>query len=172
MKTSRIELALCAAVCVSLGVASWLNAQTSPKSEAANGAVATAHATGPFEVKMTPQEDKPGDDTTGRFTVEKRYHGDFEGTGKAQMLTAGSVAKGNAAYVAIERVTGTLKGRKGSFTLQHSGTISNGVQSLLITIVPDSGTEQLVGISAKMTVTIAAGGKHSYDLEYTVPKRE
>jgi hypothetical protein len=172
MKTRRMDLALCAAVFVSLCVVSWLKAQTPPKPEPPKEGVATAHATGPFEVKMTPQDDKPGDGTTGRFTVDKQYHGDLEGTGKAQMLTAGSVAKGNAAYVAIERVTGTLKGRAGSFTLQHSGTISNGVQNLVITIVPDSGTEQLAGISGRMRVNIAAGGKHSYDLEYTAPKRE
>ena len=92
--------------------------------------------------------------------------------GKAVMLTAGSVAKGNGAYVALERVKGTMKGRTGSFTLQHSGTISNGVQQLVIAIVPDSGTNQLAGISGRMTVSIAAGGKHSYDLECTLNGRE
>jgi Protein of unknown function (DUF3224). len=86
-------------------------------------------------------------------------------------LTAGLLAKGSAGYVAMEHVNGTLKGRAGSFTLQHSGTISNGVQQLLIIVVPGSGTGQLEGISGKMTINIA-GGMHSYDLEYALPKTD
>ena len=84
------------------------------------------------------------------------------------MLTAGTDVKGSAGYVAIERVTGTLKGRSGSFVLQHSGTLTRGEPQQSITVVPDSGTGQLVGIAGKLTVIIAAG-KHSYEFDYTLP---
>jgi len=100
---------------------------------------------------------------------EKQFHGDLEGTSKGQMLTATTDVKGSAGYVAIERVTGTLHGRSGSFVLQHSGTLTKGAAQQSITVVPDSGTGQLVGIAGKMTITIA-DGKHSYDFEYTLPK--
>jgi hypothetical protein len=126
-------------------------------------------ATGPFDVKVTPQDDKSGDAALGRMTIDKQYHGDLEGTGKGQMLTAGTDVKGSGAYVAIERVTGTLRGRAGSFVLQHSGTMTQGVPHLTITVVPDSGTAQLAGIAGKMDIIIAADGKHSYDFEYTLP---
>ena len=125
------------------------------------------HATGPFEVKVTPQDDKSGDAALGRMTLDKQYHGDLEATGKGQMLTAGTDVKGSGAYVAIERVTGTLRGRAGSFVLQHSGTMTQGVPHLTITVVPDSGTGQLTGIAGKMNINIA-DGKHSYDIEYTI----
>lgn len=101
--------------------------------------------------------------------LDKQYHGDLEAAGKGQMLTAGTGVKGSGAYVAIERVTGTLQGRSGSFTLQHSGIMTHGVPQLMIAVVPDSGTDQLAGIAGKMTINIAAEGKHSYDFEYTLP---
>jgi len=129
----------------------------------------TNHATGPFEVKVTPQDDKSGDSALGRMTLDKQYHGDLEAAGKGQMLTAGTDVKGSGGYVAIERVTGTLRGRTGSFVLQHSGTMTQGVPQLTITVVPDSGTGQLAGIAGKMNIIIAADGKHSYDFEYTLP---
>lgn len=131
-----------------------------------------AHATGPFDVKLAPQSDeKVGDPTVGRMSIDKQYHGDLEATSKGQMLTAMTEIKGSAGYVAIERVTGTLRMasgvRSGSFALQHSGTMNRGVPQLSVTVVPDSGTGQLVGLSGKMTINIAEG-KHSYDFEYTL----
>jgi hypothetical protein len=130
-----------------------------------------AHATGAFEVKLTPQppEDKADGSTLGRMSGDKQFHGDLEGTSKVQMLTAMTDVKGSAGYVAIERVTGTLHGHTGSFVLQHSGSSNRGATQLSITVVPDSGTGQLVGITGKMTITIT-DGKHSYDFEYTLPK--
>jgi hypothetical protein len=119
-------------------------------------------------VKVTPQDDKSGDAALGRMTLDKQYHGDLEAAGKGQMLTAGTEVKGSGAYVAIERVTGALRGRAGSFVLQHSGTMTQGVPQLTITVVPDSGTAQLAGIAGKMNIIIAADGKHSYDFEYTI----
>lgn len=128
------------------------------------------HASGPFDVKVIPQEDPSGDTSVGRFTLDKQYHGDLEGSGKGQMLTASTAVKGSGAYVAIERVTGTLKGREGTFALQHMGTMTQNAPQLTINIVPDSGTGQLKGIAGKMNITIAADGKHSYELEYTLPQ--
>jgi len=129
----------------------------------------THHAAGPFDVKVTPQDDKSDDPLLARMILDKQYHGDLEGTGKGQMLTASTEIKGSGAYVAIEKVSGTLKGRSGTFVLQHAGTMTNNAPQLTITVVPDSGTGQLEGISGKMTIIIAAGGKHSYDFEYTLP---
>ena len=126
------------------------------------------HAFGPFDVKITPQDDQSTDSMLGRMMLDKKYHGDLEATGAGQMLTAGTEVKGSGAYVAIERVTGTLKGQYGSFVLQHSGIMSQGAGQLTISVVPDSGAGQLKGISGKMTINIAADGKHSYDFEYTL----
>ena len=130
-----------------------------------------ARATGPFEVNLTPQDDKI-DPTLGRMTIEKTFHGDLEGTSKGQMLTASTDVKGSAGYVAIERVTGTLHTsagpRTGSFALQHIGTLTRGAPELSITVVPDSSTGELVGLAGKMNIHIT-DGKHSYDFEYTLP---
>jgi len=130
-----------------------------------------AHATGPFDVKLTPQDDKL-DPTLGRMTIDKTFHGDLEATSKGQMLTAATDVKGSAGYVAIERVTGTLRTstgvRTGAFALQHTGTLNRGVPELSVTVVPDSATGQLVGLAGKMNIIIT-DGKHSYDFEYTLP---
>jgi len=126
------------------------------------------HATGPFDVKMTPQDDKFNDGIS-RMLIDKQYHGDLEGTSKGQMLAAGS-AKSSGVYVAIETFTGTLHGKTGSFSLHHTGLMTKSSPSLSINVVPDSGTGQLAGISGKMTINIAPDGKHSYDFEYTFPK--
>lgn len=125
-------------------------------------------ATGPFDVKVTPQDDNSGDPLLTRMTLDKAYHGDLEATAKGQMLAAGTAVKGSGAYVAIEKVTGTLNGRPGTFILQHMGTLSKNEPQLTINVVPDSGTGDLTGLSGKMTILIAPGGKHSYDFEYTL----
>lgn len=127
------------------------------------------HASGSFDVKVTPVDEKSDDPLLARMMLDKQYHGDLDANGKGQMLTAGSPAKGAGGYVAIEKVTGTLNGRSGSFVLQHSGTMVNNTPQLTITIVPESGTGQLEGIAGKMTIIIAPAGKHSYNLEYTLP---
>jgi hypothetical protein len=128
------------------------------------------HAIGPFEVKLTPQppDDKAEGSTLSSMSIDKQYHGDLEATSKGQMLTAMTDVKGSAGYVAIERVTGALHGRSGSFVLQHSSTLTRGAPLQSITVVPDSGTGQLVGLTGKMIVNIV-DGKHSYDFEYTLP---
>jgi hypothetical protein len=130
----------------------------------------TQHATGRFEVKTTPLDPafKFDDNSIGRFFLDKQFHGDLEATSKGEMLTAGSPAKGSGAYVAIERVSGTLLGRSGTFILQHSGTMSHGSYQLNIAVVPDSGTAQLEGLTGSMTIIIKEG-KHSYDFAYILP---
>ncbi|HTB11532.1 MAG TPA: DUF3224 domain-containing protein [Bryobacteraceae bacterium] len=125
-------------------------------------------ASGTFEVKMKPQADENvGDPTIGRMSLDKQFHGDMEATSKGQMLAVQGEIKGSAGYVAIERVTGTLSGRTGTFALQHTGTMNRGVPEQSVTVVPDSGTGDLAGLSGKMTIKIA-GGKHSYELDYTL----
>ncbi len=158
-----------ASICLLLAVP-LTQAQTSAPDR--KEASVTNHATGPFDVKTSPQDDKSDDPLLGRFALDKQYHGDLEATGKGQMLSAGTAVKGSAAYVAIEKVTATLKGRTGTFVLQHTGSMSSGNLHLNVTVVPDSGTGQLTGISGTMKIVIAPDGKHSYDFEYTLPKSD
>ncbi len=127
----------------------------------------TQHATGTFEVKLTPQDDKSEDKTMGRMTISKQWQGDLEGTSTGQMLSGGDVAKGSAGYVAMEKFTGTVKGRKGSLIFQHSATMTKGEGQLTINVVPDSGTDELAGISGKLMIKIE-NGKHFYDFEYSL----
>jgi hypothetical protein len=99
------------------------------------------------------------------MTIDKVFQGDLAGTSKAQMLAAGTPVEGSAGYVAMERVEGTLAGRRGTFLLQHSGVMTRGAPALTVIVVPDSGTGELVGLSGKMAIIIE-GRKHSYDFEY------
>jgi hypothetical protein len=126
------------------------------------------HASGTFEVKMNPQiDDNVGDPPVGRMALDKQFYGDLEGLSKGQMLAASTDVQGSAGYVAMERVTGKLDGREGSFALQHNGTMTRGTPQLSITVVPDSGTGELVGLAGKMTINIV-DGKHNYEFEYTL----
>jgi len=132
----------------------------------------TIAAQGTFDVKITPQaaDDASPDAAIGRMSIDKQFHGDLEGTSKGQMLAVMTDVKGSAGYVAMERVTGTLQGRNGAFALQHSGLMTRGEPQLSVTVVPDSGTGQLVGLTGRMTINIAEG-KHSYVFEYTLPPK-
>jgi len=172
-KQRRSAVGISAILCLAFVVGSA--AQTQPQPLASNpsqkGTAMPAHATGTFEVKLTPQapDGKFEDATLGRMTIDKQIHGDLEATSKGTMLTAGTDVKGSAGYVAIERVTGSVHGRAGTFVLQHTGTMNRGAYQLSITVVPDSGTGQLLGLTGEFNITIA-GGKHSYDFEYTLPE--
>ncbi len=132
-------------------------------------AVVTIRASGTFEVQLNPQapEDDVGDPTVGRMSIDKQFHGDLEATSKGQMLAVRTDVEGSAGYVAMERVTGTLHGRSGAFTLQHSGTMTRDAQQLSVTVVPDSGAGELVGLAGKMTIDIV-DGKHFYVFDYTL----
>ena len=116
---------------------------------------------GEFDVKMTPQAST--DPSIGRMTVTKTYRGDLEGTAIGEMLSATGDVKDSAVYVAIEKVTGTLKGRTGTFVLHHTGIMTRGTPNLTVTVAPDSGTGGFAGISGTMTITIEKG-KHFYEL--------
>ena len=124
-------------------------------------------AKGTFEVKIVPQTDREIP-MLGRMTIDKVFHGDLEATTQGQMLSAGTPVPTSAGYVAIERVEGTLQGKKGSFVLQHNGIMSRGDFSLRVVVVPDSGTEDLTGLLGQLTI-IRADGKHSYEFEYELP---
>jgi hypothetical protein len=128
----------------------------------------TDRASGTFDVKVIPQAaDGEGGAAFGRFSLDKTFRGDLEGNSRGEMLTAGTDVPGSAGYVAIERVTGTLHGRRGSFVLQHSGTMTRGSPQLTITVVPDSGTGELAGLAGRMEIEIA-DGRHSYAFDYTI----
>ncbi|GAC1452431.1 MAG: DUF3224 domain-containing protein [Steroidobacteraceae bacterium] len=127
------------------------------------------HVSGPFDVKITPQ--KPDTQIAraanlGRLTIDKRYHGDLEAVAKGEMLAAQTETKGSAGYVALERVTGRLKGRSGSFVLQHNGLMNRGMAELSVTVVPDSGAGELRGLSGRMRIVIAPDGAHSYEFDF------
>lgn len=164
----------------------WLTSLHGAAAQGAHGAsqettekeMVMKHAKGEFEVKATPQPlAGPADDAMlGRLTLVKTFKGDLTGTGNGQMLTAGTATEGSMAYVAIERVSGTIEGRHGTFVLVHRGVMTrggsespgSGAPDFLVTVLPDSGTEQLAGLTGRLHITIAAG-KHSYDLEYALP---
>lgn len=138
-------------------------AQTVDTCPVAKDPAMTSRALGSFDVKLTPQTD--ADPAIGRLTIDKQFHGDLEGTSVGVMIASSSSVPGSAGYVALERVTGTLAGRSGSFVLQHSGTMNRGAAHLVITVVPDSGTDGLAGLSGTMSIIIT-GGKHSYEFDY------
>jgi predicted flavoprotein YhiN len=122
------------------------------------------HASGTFEVKLTPQESA----NIGRMSIDKQFHGDLEATSKGEMLSVMTDVKGSAGYVALERVTGTLHGKSGSFVLQHSGTMTRGEPQLSVTVVPDSGTGELTGLAGALTIKIVEK-QHFYEFDYTLP---
>ncbi|MCB1035955.1 MAG: DUF3224 domain-containing protein [Acidobacteria bacterium] len=128
------------------------------------------HARGEFDVQVTPKElDGPAEDPDlGRLAIVKQLRGDLVGTGHGQMLAAGGPDKGAGGYVAIERITGTLNGKEGSFVLQHRGTMDASGYDMLVTVVPGSGTGDLGGIRGTLEILIE-DGKHRYDFEYQLP---
>jgi len=130
----------------------------------------TQRATGAFEVSTKPLD--PPDERDGtavaRMALDKQYRGDLDAVGHGQMLTAMTATKDSAGYVAIERVTGALRGRAGGFVLQHTGTMTHGTQKLSIAVVPDSGSGALAGLSGTLGISVV-DGQHYYDFEYSLP---
>ena len=133
----------------------------------------TKHARGTFEVKMLPQMDQHAggviadSGTVGRMSLDKHFDGDLQATSRGQMLAVHGDIKGSAGYVAMERVIGMLHGRSGSFALQHSGTMARGASQLVITVVPDSGIGELIGLAGTLAINIV-DGKHFYEFDYTL----
>ncbi len=127
-------------------------------------------AIGTFDVEITPQDSREGEGSTlGRSSLAKTFHGGLEGTSEGTMLTALTPVEGAAGYVAVERVTGTLEGRSGSFALQHFGLMADGRQDLRVEVVPGSGSGELEGIRGTLRITVEADGTHRYALDYTLP---
>ncbi|MDQ3697811.1 MAG: DUF3224 domain-containing protein [Gemmatimonadota bacterium] len=127
-----------------------------------------SRALGTFEVAVLPLAADSAD-TGGfdRLSLDKQFSGDLKGTSRGQMVAANTAVEGSGAYVALERVSGVLNGRTGSFILQHNGTMGHGVYEMRITVVPDSGTGELTGLTGTMNI-IVEGGKHSYEFESTI----
>jgi len=144
-------------------------ASTTTQKETTMTSPETKHASGAFEVKMNPQTDESGEPTVGRMSLDKVFHGALEATSKGQMLAVMTDVQGSAGYVAMERVNGKLDGRSGTFALQHSGTMTRGKPELIITVVPDSGTGDLAGLTGRMTIDIVEG-KHFYKFDYALAK--
>lgn len=130
------------------------------------------HAAGSFEVNLVPQSLANADagPLMGRLSINKTFSGGLQATSKGEMLSAGTAVKGSAGYVAMECVTGTLDGKSGSFVLQHSGTMNRGVPQLAVNVVPDSGTDELVGLTGTLGIQVA-DGKHSYVMDYEISPR-
>lgn len=125
-----------------------------------------SEATGTFEVRLTPVES--GDSPIGTLSIDKTFQGDLQGTSVGQMLAFRTPVEGSAGYVAMERVTGTLAGRHGSFTLQHNGLMDRGTPSLAVVVVPGSGTDGLSGLTGTMEI-IVSPGRHDYRFHYGLP---
>ena len=151
-------------------------AQTPVTARAGKEGMNMAHAAGSFEIELTTQKpDNPVEQTAGsgfaRRTSEKQFHGDLEGTSVGEMLGLVTETKGSAAYVALEWVTGKLGGRAGTFVFQHSATMTRGEGQPKITVVPDSATGELVGLSGSMMIKIEEG-KHFYEFDYSLPAKQ
>jgi hypothetical protein len=127
-------------------------------------------ASGSFDVTVQPlpNAEVSADPMLGRFLLTKKFSGDLEATARGHMLSAGTPTQGSAAYVAIDKVTGALQGRKGGFVLQHTGSMKRGVPSLSVMVVPDSGTGELVGLTGTLGINIVEG-QHFYDFLYSFP---
>ena len=131
-------------------------------------------ATGTFEVKVepVPGESKEGRPSFPRLTLDKQYSGDLEGTSQGEMMTVNGTVEGSAAAVAIERFSGSLDGRRGSFALVHSGTMRRGGEfDMIIRVVPDSGTEQLTGLTGTLQI-VMEGKKHLYIFDFSIPESQ
>lgn len=159
---------LVATLCLTLA-GSTVYAQATTRSSATSHKEGFMTARGTFDVKVVPQAaDDSAGGPFGRMFLDKKFHGDLEATSKGQMLAAGTPVEGSAGYVALELVRGTLNGHRGTFILQHTGSMSKSAPStMIVTVVPDSGTDQLTGLAGRMAILID-DGKHSYEFEYTL----
>ena len=128
----------------------------------------TIHVAGAFDVQLSPRApDAEADASVGRLTIDKQFHGALEATSRGQMLASQGSVEGSAGYVAMEQVSGTLEGRTGTFVLMHTGVMTRGKPGLTISVVPDSGTGELAGLSGTMSIEISEG-KHFYHFDYTL----
>lgn len=166
---SAVRITICFAVtALALGVA---HAQQLEETRKTGVTQMSFQAKGTFEVSLTAQSlaDAAANEKLGRMAIDKRFSGDLIGNSKGEMLSAMTDTKGSAGYVAIERVDGSLNGRKGSFVLQHNGVMTRGLPQLSVTVVPDSATGDLVGLAGSFKIDIV-DKKHFYDFQYSLPK--
>ena len=129
------------------------------------------HAKGSFDVKVVPQKpDNPQEENAGisRMSLDEQFHGDLEGSSNGEMLGFTTEVKGSAGYVAMERISGKLNGRSGTFAMQHNATMTRGAPEMNIIVVPDSGTGELARISGTLIITIIEG-KHFYEFDHSLP---
>jgi Protein of unknown function (DUF3224) len=161
------------AICLCLGYAALTQTQSPGSTAAKKESKVNGHASGSFEINMVrqPITEEEAKTITMRMTSDKQFHGDLEGASTGEMLGVFTAVKDSAGYVAMERVSGKLKGRTGTFILQHSSTMARGTQQQSIIVVPDSGTDQLVGLAGSMIIRIT-DGKHFYEFDYTLPDKE
>jgi Protein of unknown function (DUF3224) len=165
-------LAACAIVLAGATAGVSVLARVQQSTIGLNREAVMTRANGTFDVKVAPL---PAYDTTegttlGRMSIDKQYHGDLEGAARGEMLTGMTSVKDSGVYVAVERFTGTLSGRRGSFVLHHTGIMERGAQKLTVTVVPDSGTGQLTGLTGTLNIIIA-DGKHLYEFDYSLTTR-
>jgi len=130
----------------------------------------TRCARGEFVVSLKPLMFEGADPEFGfaRMSIDKQISGDLTASTVGQMLSATTSTEGSAGYVAIERVAGVLQGKRGAFVLQHTGSMNRGAPALVVTVVPDSGTEELVGLEGEFKIHIDEG-KHFYEFTYRLP---
>lgn len=173
--TDRFRVLTCAALswCLCSGYAAFAQTQSAGATDTNKESRLNGHASGSFEIKMVrqPITEEEAKTISVRMTSDKQFQGDLEGTSTGEMLGVYTAVKDSAGYVAMERVSGKLKGRKGTFILQHSSTMARGSQQQSIVVVPDSGTDQLVGLAGSMIIKIT-DGKHFYELDYTLPDKD
>ena len=123
------------------------------------------NAAGTFDVQIAPTGHAP-DDSLQSLSLAKTYHGDLEATSRGEMLASGGPPSTNGGYVAMERITGKLTGRAGSFSAMQLGTMSTGtVPQITMQIVPGSGTGDLSGLYGTMTIAVTSG-QHHYTIHY------
>lgn len=158
----KVRIRHLAGVCLAMALSTGARAQAAPTPQLETAV--TTRATGTFQVNLAPQQT---DAPLGRMSIDKTFSGDLQGTSKGEMLAFRSAVDGSAGYVAMEQVTGTLAGRTGTFVLMHTGVMDRGAPGLTITVVPDSGTDGLQGLTGTMKIIIE-GGAHAYELDYSL----
>jgi uncharacterized protein DUF3224 len=169
----RVVTRVVLGLCLCFGYAAFTQTQSAGSTDTNKESKVNGHASGSFEIKMArqPITEEEAKTISVRMTSDKQFHGDLEGTSTGEMLGVYTAVKDSAGYVAMERVSGKLKGRTGTFILQHSSTMARGTQQQSIIVVPDSGTDQLVGLAGSMIIKIT-DGKHFYEFDYTLPDKD
>jgi hypothetical protein len=169
----RVVTRVALGLCLCFGYAASTQTQSPGSTDGHKESRVNGHASGSFEIKMVPQPmtEEEAKTISVRMTSDKQFHGDLEGTSTGEMLGVYTAVKDSAGYVAMERVSGKLKGRTGTFILQHSSTMARGTQKQSIIVIPDSGTDQLAGLAGSMIIKIT-DGKHFYEFDYTLPDKD